>query len=63
MINYILGAARLRFVGFLVACLALVPYLAVEVYFGYAAKHLARMAGRETHAALLHDVTLIGALP
>ena len=62
MINYILGAAGVRFVGFLVACLALVPYLAIEVYFGYAAKHLARMAGQETHAGLLHDATVIGGL-
>jgi uncharacterized membrane protein YdjX (TVP38/TMEM64 family) len=61
-ISYALGAAGVRFQGFLVACLALVPNLALEVYFGYAGKHVARMAGRQAGAVRLHDITVIGGL-
>jgi len=61
-ISYMLGAARVRFGGFLLACLALVPNLVIEVYFGYAGKHVARMAGRTTHEVHVHDVTVIGSL-
>jgi uncharacterized membrane protein YdjX (TVP38/TMEM64 family) len=62
MITYMLGAVGVRFAGFLFACLALVPNLVIEVYFGYAGKHVAGMAGRGTHAAHLHDLTIIGGL-
>ncbi|HUU98888.1 MAG TPA: VTT domain-containing protein, partial [Phycisphaerae bacterium] len=62
MITYMLGAAGVRFAGFLFACLALVPNLVIEVYFGYAGKHVAGMAGRDTHAAHFHDLTIIGGL-
>jgi uncharacterized membrane protein YdjX (TVP38/TMEM64 family) len=60
--SYVLGAAGVRFAGFLLACLALVPNLVIEVYFGYAGKHVARMAGRNTHEVYVHDVTVIGGL-
>jgi uncharacterized membrane protein YdjX (TVP38/TMEM64 family) len=62
MISYVLGAADVQFAGFLFACLALVPNLVIEVYFGYAGKHLARMAGRDTDALQFHDLTVIGGL-
>jgi uncharacterized membrane protein YdjX (TVP38/TMEM64 family) len=62
MITYMLGAVGVRFAGFLFACLALVPNLVIEVYFGYAGKHVAGMAGRDTHAAHFHDLTIIGGL-
>jgi len=59
-INYLLGAAGVRFSGFLVACLALTPYLMIEVYFGHIGEHAAMLAGSEARTAHLHDLALIG---
>jgi uncharacterized membrane protein YdjX (TVP38/TMEM64 family) len=59
MISYMLGAAGVRFQGFLLACLAMIPYLAVEVYAGYAGRHLARMAGRQGKELFLHDAVIV----
>jgi uncharacterized membrane protein YdjX (TVP38/TMEM64 family) len=61
-VSYMLGAAGVRFFGFMLACLALVPTLFIEVYIGYAGKHVARMAGRGTPAVYLHDVAVLGGL-
>jgi uncharacterized membrane protein YdjX (TVP38/TMEM64 family) len=61
-ISYVLGAAGVRFGGFLLASLAIVPGLIFEVYFGYAGKHVARMAGRSRHAVYAHDLAVIGGL-
>lgn len=61
-VSYILGAAGVRFYSFMLACLALVPTLFIEVYLGFAGKHVARMAGRNTTAVYLHDVIVIGGL-
>jgi hypothetical protein len=46
----------------MLACLALIPTLFVEVYLGYAGKHVARMAGRDTPAGYLHDAPVLGGL-
>jgi uncharacterized membrane protein YdjX (TVP38/TMEM64 family) len=62
VISYLLGAAGVRLGGFLLAFLASVPGLMLEVYFGYASKHVARMAGRSMPAVYLHDLTVIGVL-
>jgi uncharacterized membrane protein YdjX (TVP38/TMEM64 family) len=59
-ISYLLGAAGVRFFGFLIACLALTPNLIIEVYFGHAGKHMARMAGGSTKTGHLHDLAIIG---
>ena len=45
-VSYVLGASSTRFPIFLAASLGLIPALFVEVYFGYAAKHLAKVAGQ-----------------
>lgn len=58
-ISYLLGAAGVRFSGFLIACLALAPNLFVEVYFGHVGKHAARLVGSRGHAAHLHDLLII----
>lgn len=58
--SYVLGATGVRYTGFLLACLALIPNLAVEVYFGYASKHVAHMAGRATGGVSVHDLTVLG---
>jgi uncharacterized membrane protein YdjX (TVP38/TMEM64 family) len=61
-ISYLLGAAGVRFAGFIAASLASSPNLMIEVYFGYAGKHAARLAGSEAGTARLHDLTIIGGL-
>jgi uncharacterized membrane protein YdjX (TVP38/TMEM64 family) len=59
-ISYLLGAANVRFSGFLIACLALTSNLIIEVYFGYIGKHAAMLADSEARTAHLHDLTMIG---
>lgn len=61
-ISYLLGAAGVRFSGFLIALLALTPNLIIEVYFGHVGKHVARLAGGEARTAHLHDLAIIGGL-
>jgi uncharacterized membrane protein YdjX (TVP38/TMEM64 family) len=61
-ISYLLGAAGVRFSGFLIACLALTPNLVIEVYFGHVGKHVARLAGSDAGTAHLHDLAIIGGL-
>jgi uncharacterized membrane protein YdjX (TVP38/TMEM64 family) len=61
-ISYLLGAAGVRFSGFLIACLALTPNLAIEVYFGHAGRRVARLAGGDARTAHLHDLAVVGGL-
>ncbi|MGB5259391.1 MAG: VTT domain-containing protein [Gammaproteobacteria bacterium] len=61
-ITYVLGAAGVRFPGFLLALLALTPNLLIEVYFGHAGTHAARLAGSTARTAHLHDLALFGGL-
>jgi uncharacterized membrane protein YdjX (TVP38/TMEM64 family) len=61
-ISYLLGAAGVRFSGFLIACLALTPNLAIEVYFGHVGKHAARLVGSNARTVHLHDLAIIGGL-
>jgi len=58
-VSYLLGAAGVRFRGFLLACLALLPHLLLEVFLGHAGEHVARMAagaGSET----AHSLAILG---
>lgn len=61
-INYVLGAAGVRLYGFLLASLAHTPILLVEVYFGYAGRHAARLAVSDAATAHLHDLAMFGGL-
>jgi uncharacterized membrane protein YdjX (TVP38/TMEM64 family) len=61
-ISYLLGAAGVRFPGFLLACLALTPNLAIGVYFGHVGRHAARLAGSRARTAHVHDLAIIGGL-
>ena len=61
-INYVLGAAGVRFTGFLLALLVHMPNLLIEVYFGYASRHAARLAGGDSHTSHLHDLVIFGGL-
>ena len=57
-ISYVLGATGVRFSGFITACLALAPHLAVAVYFGRATKHATLLASGTARTAHLHDLML-----
>lgn len=61
-LSYLLGAAGVPFGGFMVAFLASAPHLLVEVYAGYAGRHLAHMAGRGGVAVRAHDAVVIAGL-
>jgi uncharacterized membrane protein YdjX (TVP38/TMEM64 family) len=61
-ISYLLGAAGVRFAGYIVACLASSLNLIIEVYFGYAGQHAAMLAGGESRSERLHDLAIIGGL-
>ncbi len=61
-VSYLLGAAGVRFVGFIVASLASSPNLMIEVYFGYAGKQAAMLAGSKAKTAHLHDLAIIGGI-
>jgi len=61
-ISYLLGAAGVRFPGFMLACLAIAPHLLLEVYFGYAGRHVAHMAARDPHQMYLYDLAVFGGL-
>ncbi len=61
-INYLLGAAGVRFTGFLLASLAHTPNLLIEIYFGYVGKHAVRLAGSDTNTTYLHDAVIFGVL-
>jgi len=56
--NYVLGSVDVGLLRFLVACVGFLPHIFLEVYFGYAGRHLARMAGQPAHFAALHDLAL-----
>ena len=60
--NYVLSSAGVRFTGFMAACVGLLPSLIIEVYFGYAGKHLAKVAGATSHSTELRDVVMVTGL-
>ncbi|MBK8309139.1 MAG: hypothetical protein IPL00_19085 [Gammaproteobacteria bacterium] len=60
MTSYVLGAAGVGFVRFMMACVAALPYLCIEVYAGYAGKHLALASGTTGGAWLHHDPLTLG---
>jgi len=61
-ISYILGATKTRFPTFLLACLGMIPSLFVEVYFGYVAKHVAKISGQTSEHSTLHSAFTIAGL-
>lgn len=62
MTSYVLGAAGVGFSRFIAACVAFLPNLCLEVYFGIAGKHLGKVAGQPDHTAAIHDVFLFAGL-
>jgi uncharacterized membrane protein YdjX (TVP38/TMEM64 family) len=61
LVSYVLGSAGVRLLPFLCACVAMLPSLALEVYFGYTGNRIAQRDPGE-HGFDLHDATLIAGL-
>ncbi|MGI9518640.1 MAG: TVP38/TMEM64 family protein, partial [Pirellulaceae bacterium] len=57
--SYLLGAAGVPFFGFFLACLALIPGLFLQVYFGYAGEHIAKAATRDDGTIGMHDIVIV----
>lgn len=62
VVSYVLGAAAVRFRGFALASLALLPHSLLEVWFGHAGRHVARLAGGRSHSAEVHDLVIFSGL-
>ena len=61
-VNYVLGASQTQFSAFAAATPGFIPALFVEVYFGYTAKHLAKVTGQVSEYSSLHTVVTIAGL-
>ncbi len=60
IVSYILGAIRVRFSSFLIACLGLIPTFFVEVYFGYLVKHVSvAVSGPPENHSRLHTIIVV----
>ena len=60
-VSYVLGASGVRFSTFLIATLGLIPAVVVNVYFGYTASHITKVAGKASEHSTLHTVaTVVG---
>ncbi len=62
VISYLMGATGVRFGGFMIACLVMIPSLLIEAYFGHVSLHVASMAGRSPGRIELRDGLLVGGL-
>jgi uncharacterized membrane protein YdjX (TVP38/TMEM64 family) len=60
-VSYVLGASGVRFSTFMLATIGLIPGLFCEVYFGYLASHVTKVAGNVSeHSTLRTVVTIVG---
>ena len=61
-LSYVFAAAGVRFPGFLLASLGIIPHLLMEVYLGNAGQHLTRMTGGTRSVSLAHEAVTFGGL-
>ena len=62
-VSYVLGATGVRFPTFLLATVGLIPAIIVNVYFGYTASHVTKVAGNSSeHSTLQTVATVVGLL-
>lgn len=61
-VSYVLGAAGVRFRTYMMACVAFVPHMLLEVWAGYAAKHVTQLASASSRSADIEDLAMIGGL-
>jgi uncharacterized membrane protein YdjX (TVP38/TMEM64 family) len=60
--SHVIGVTRTAFPTLLIGCVGLIPGLIVEVYFGYTAKHVLKVAGNASEHSTLHTVMTISGL-
>jgi uncharacterized membrane protein YdjX (TVP38/TMEM64 family) len=58
LMSYLLGATGVRFRGFMLACLAIVPHVLIEVYFGHVGKHVVQLAEGERRVDRMHVLSV-----
>ena len=61
-VSHVIGVTRIALPIFVLGCVGLIPGLIVEVYFGYAAKHVLKVAGNVSEHSTLHTVMTISGL-
>lgn len=61
-VSYVLGASGVRFSTFLIAMIGLLPSIIVNVYFGYTASHVTKVAGKASDHSTLHTIVTIAGL-
>jgi uncharacterized membrane protein YdjX (TVP38/TMEM64 family) len=62
LVSHVIGTTRIGFGVFLFACVGLIPSLFVEVYLGYAAKHMVKAASAVSeHSTAQTVLTVLGA--
>jgi uncharacterized membrane protein YdjX (TVP38/TMEM64 family) len=61
-LSYVFGAAGVRFAGFLLACVGLIPHLLMEVYLGHAGQHLTRLSGGTRPHSFTGEAVTFGGL-
>ncbi len=59
-VNYVLGAAGVRFWPYLMATVGMVPGLFMEVYFGHLAKHVTKTAAGVDSYSMVHHLLTYG---
>ena len=62
LVSHVIATTGTRFSVFLAGCLGLVPGMFVQVYTGYAAKHMIVAAGAPTEHTTLHTMLVAGGL-
>lgn len=62
LISYLLGAAGVRFAGFMLASLVLISHFAIEVYLGHAGKQLVTKGFGGAHGGWQHGLLIYGGI-
>lgn len=57
--SYAMGASQIGFAAFMLGCVGMVPGVALEVYFGYLASHVARLSAGVGQHSTLHTVAIV----
>ena len=61
-LSYVFGVAGVRFAGFLLACVGLVPHLLMEIWLGHVGQHLTRVSTGTRSPSLAHEAVTFGGL-
>jgi uncharacterized membrane protein YdjX (TVP38/TMEM64 family) len=61
-LTYVAGAAGVRFAGFLLAFIGLIPHLLMEVYLGYAGHQLTRLGAAAKPPSFAHEIVALSGL-